>query len=49
MKNSGFLRAERREDGTRTFKLVATPPLSTSFGRDLYEQIFADAGVEERP
>jgi DNA mismatch repair ATPase MutS len=49
MKSFAFLRAERREDGTRTFKLAAAPPLSTSFGRDLYEQIFADAGVEGRP
>lgn len=36
-----FLRAERKEDGQRTFRLVPGPPLSTSFGRDLYEQILA--------
>jgi hypothetical protein len=41
-----FLRAERRADGTRTFKLVQGEPLETSFGEDLYKEIFA-AGTEE--
>jgi hypothetical protein len=36
-----FLRAERREDGTRTFRLVEGEPLSTSYGKDLYAQVFA--------
>jgi len=35
-----FLRAERREDGTRSFKIVEAEPLRTSFGEDLYKQIF---------
>lgn len=35
-----FLRAERREDGSRTFRLVAGEALSTSFGEDLYAQVF---------
>lgn len=35
-----FLRAERREDGTRTFRIIAGAPLSTSHGKDLYDQIF---------
>lgn len=35
-----FLRAERRTDGGRTFRLVAGEPLPTSYGQDLYEQIF---------
>ena len=35
-----FLRAERLEDGTRTFRLVEGEPLPTSFGKDLYERIF---------
>jgi hypothetical protein len=39
-----FLRAERRPDGTRTFRLVEGEPLATSHGRDVYERIFA-AGV----
>lgn len=36
-----FLRAERRADGTRTFKLVEGEPLETSYGEDLYREIFA--------
>jgi DNA mismatch repair ATPase MutS len=36
-----FLRAVREPDGTRTFKLVESEPLPTSFGQDLYEKIFA--------
>jgi len=36
-----FLRAERRPDGTRPFKLVAGPPLQTSYGEDLYRAIFS--------
>lgn len=36
-----FLRAERRPDGSRTFRLLEGEPLSTSHGRDLYERIFA--------
>lgn len=35
-----FLRAERRDDGSRTFKLVVGEALSTSFGEDLYAQVF---------
>jgi DNA mismatch repair ATPase MutS len=35
-----FLRAERKEDGTRTFKLLEGPPLETSHAADLYRQIF---------
>jgi DNA mismatch repair ATPase MutS len=35
-----FLRAERREGGTRTFKLIEGEPLRTSFGEDLYRTVF---------
>ena len=35
-----FLRAERQADGTRTFKLVVGQPLQTSFGEDLYRNVF---------
>lgn len=35
-----FLRAERKEDGTRTFKLVEGQPLETSYGTDLYREVF---------
>lgn len=34
-----FLRAGRRDDGSRTFRLLPGEPLSTSFGRDLYDRI----------
>jgi hypothetical protein len=35
-----FLRAERRPDGARTFKLHRGQPLQTSYGGDLYHRIF---------
>lgn len=35
-----FLRAERRADGTRPFKLIVGEPLQTSYGEDLYKAIF---------
>lgn len=38
-----FLRAERREDGTRTFRMIEGPPLSTSWGEDLYRRIFSSS------
>lgn len=44
MENTLFLRAERQEDGVRTFRLSPGKPLQTSFGEDLYQKIF-DAEV----
>jgi hypothetical protein len=41
MREAIFLRAERRPDGSRTFKLVESEPLETSHGEDLYRRIFA--------
>ncbi|MGA9883451.1 MAG: hypothetical protein WBQ34_07015 [Candidatus Acidiferrales bacterium] len=38
--DAAFLRAERMPDGTRTFKLGESEPLETSFGQDLYRNIF---------
>jgi hypothetical protein len=35
-----FLRPERRDDGQRTFRLLPGEPLSTSYGPDLYRDIF---------
>jgi hypothetical protein len=35
-----FLRADRGEDGARSFRLVTAKPLPSSFGADLYERIF---------
>jgi DNA mismatch repair ATPase MutS len=40
MKNVIFLRAERKTDGTRTFKVVEGAPLETSYGEDLYNSTF---------
>jgi DNA mismatch repair ATPase MutS len=38
--HSIFLRAQRQDDGTRTFRLMEGEPLETSYGMDLYEKIF---------
>ena len=35
-----FLRAERQQDGKRTFKLLEGEPLPTSYGADSYRRIF---------
>ncbi|MFZ1924152.1 MAG: DNA mismatch repair protein MutS [Xanthobacteraceae bacterium] len=35
-----FLRAERRPDGSRPFKLIEAEPLQRSYGEDLYKAIF---------
>jgi DNA mismatch repair ATPase MutS len=40
MEDAIFLRAERQADGTRTFRLVEDEPLETSYGEDLYREIF---------
>ena len=37
-----FLRAQRLSDGTRTFKIREGEALPTSYGKDLYEEIFRD-------
>jgi DNA mismatch repair ATPase MutS len=39
-----FLRAERRADGTRPYKLIEGEPLQTSYGEDLYRAIFSTTG-----
>jgi DNA mismatch repair ATPase MutS len=38
--NAVFLRAERQANGRRTFKLLPGEPLQTSFGVDLYKEVF---------
>jgi DNA mismatch repair ATPase MutS len=43
-----FLRAERRADGTRPFKLVEGEPLQTSYGEDLYKAILIGNAEEAR-
>jgi hypothetical protein len=35
-----FLRAERHDDGSRSFRQIEGTPLRTSFGEDLYRDIF---------
>jgi DNA mismatch repair ATPase MutS len=40
IENAIFLRAERQDDGGRTFKLIEGEPLQTSYGEDLYSRIF---------
>lgn len=38
--NAFFLRADRKDKGRRTYKLIEAPPLKTSFGEDAYNKIF---------
>ncbi len=40
MQQAVFLRAGRKADGARTFKILVGEPLQTSFGEDLYRSIF---------
>ncbi len=40
MKNTIFLRAQRQADGKRTFKILQGKPIQTSYGEDLYSDIF---------
>ena len=40
MDDAIFLRAERQADGTRTFKLIEGEPLQTSYGEDVYDEVF---------
>lgn len=37
-----FLRAERRDDESRTFRLLESGPIETSFGDDLYREVFGE-------
>lgn len=43
LETSLFLRAERLDDGTRTFRVVPGEPQRTSFGQDSYRRIFGNA------
>lgn len=38
--NVGFLVAERRPDGERTFRMIEGAPSETSYGQDLYADVF---------
>jgi len=44
-----FLRAQREPDGSRTYRLPAGPPLPTSYGADLYRQVFGGRHAEALP
>jgi DNA mismatch repair ATPase MutS len=37
-----FLRAQRLADGTRPFRLAVAAPQTTSYGQDLYDEVFAE-------
>jgi DNA mismatch repair ATPase MutS len=41
MDDALFLRAERQADGARTYRLTEGKPLETSYGKDLYDAVFA--------
>jgi len=43
-----FLRAERGEEGNRSYKLLEEPPLPTSFGEDLFNRLGGWAATSER-
>jgi DNA mismatch repair ATPase MutS len=43
MSNAMFLCAGRLADGTRTFRLTEAGPQQTSYGKDLYNDVFAPA------
>jgi DNA mismatch repair ATPase MutS len=38
-----FLRTERETDGRRTFRLIEGAPSETSYGEDLYRQVFGES------
>ena len=40
--NTQFLRAQRLDNGERTFRVTAGEPIQTAFGEDLYRKIFAE-------
>jgi hypothetical protein len=44
-----FLRADRRPDGSRTFRMVEGKPLQTSYGEDLYKAIFGPPRLQALP
>ena len=43
--NAIFLRANREDDGKRTFKITQGRPLATSHGKDLYDMIFSESEI----
>ncbi|MBS0232303.1 MAG: DNA mismatch repair protein MutS [Proteobacteria bacterium] len=49
LSNAKFLRAQRLAGGTRTFRMLEGQPLQTSYGRDLYERVFAEQSRKPKP
>jgi len=47
MENSLFLQAQRQSSGKRTFKLIQAEPMETSYGEDLYFNIFGKDGLPQ--
>ena len=43
MKDAIFLQAERKAGGRRTFKLIEGEPSQTSFGEDVYKEVFVNS------
>jgi len=43
LENALFLRAERQDDGRRTFRLAEGGPLPTSHAQDVYQRIFGES------
>ncbi|MEW9570395.1 hypothetical protein ABQJ54_01380 [Rhodanobacter sp. Si-c] len=41
-----FLRAERLEDGRRSFRIIAGAPQETSYGIDLYREVFGNDAAQ---
>ena len=46
---AAFLRADRQSDGVRSFKLIEGEPLSTSFGEDVYKEVFSSNCIDQSP
>jgi hypothetical protein len=44
-RNAGdlFLRAQLRDDGVRTFRLIESEPEPTSYGEDSYRRVFGSS------
>jgi DNA mismatch repair ATPase MutS len=47
LENAIFLRAERKADGERTFKLIEGEPLQTSYGEDIYHRVFEETAADQ--
>jgi len=47
--NTLLLRAERGADGTRPFRLVEGKPLETSYGEDVYREVFSVGTANHAP